>query len=235
MYLHHLETQHFDELTQGSKIDVQLAQLNFISLQSSAAYDYLLISDRIPRTNIGMVQNKWLQTYFHVAKGGWWCSGLDPVNKWQVMEWGCFKPNQPRYNKKGKLIKYEHPPFTPTRVFCFRITLFIFQKIVQRYNLKLPKNIEFSLDGGILGFWQWVVETNIPIIICEGLFDAIAIKRNAVPLLGKNIQSELMKKIVSSFVNKIYHHSLILLYNLQNLDRPQLIHHLQIHLKEHYA
>jgi len=34
--------------------------------------------------------------------------------------------------------------------------------------------------------------------------NAIAIKRNAIPLLGKNIQLELMKKIVSSFVQKIY-------------------------------
>ena len=42
------------------------------------------------------------------------------------------------------------------------------------------------------------------IIICEGLFDAIAIKRNAIPLLGKNIQDNLMKKIVTSKVNKIY-------------------------------
>tara|TARA_Y100000004_G_C8934604_1_gene421527 strand:+ start:826 stop:1755 length:930 start_codon:yes stop_codon:yes gene_type:complete len=48
------------------------------------------------------------------------------------------------------------------------------------------------------------INWKLPIIICEGLFDAIAIKRNAIPLLGKNIQSELMKKIVSSFVNKIY-------------------------------
>ena len=44
----------------------------------------------------------------------------------------------------------------------------------------------------------------IPIILCEGLFDAMAIKRNAIPLLGKNIQSNLMKKIVTSVVNKIY-------------------------------
>ena len=49
-----------------------------------------------------------------------------------------------------------------------------------------------------------MINWKVPIIICEGLFDAIAIKRNAIPLLGKNIQSELMKKIVSSFVNKIY-------------------------------
>ena len=51
---------------------------------------------------------------------------------------------------------------------------------------------------------EHLINWKLPIIICEGLFDAIAIKRNAIPLLGKNIQSELMKKIVSSFVNKIY-------------------------------
>jgi hypothetical protein len=39
---------------------------------------------------------------------------------------------------------------------------------------------------------------------CEGLFDAIAIKRNAIPLLGKNIQNNLMKKVISSKVDKIY-------------------------------
>ena len=51
---------------------------------------------------------------------------------------------------------------------------------------------------------EHLINWRLPIIICEGLFDAIAIKRNAIPLLGKNIQLELMKKIVSSFVNKIY-------------------------------
>ena len=48
------------------------------------------------------------------------------------------------------------------------------------------------------------INWKLPIIICEGLFDAIAIKRNAIPLLGKSIQSNLMKKIVTSVVDKIY-------------------------------
>jgi len=48
------------------------------------------------------------------------------------------------------------------------------------------------------------INWNVPIILCEGLFDAMAIKRNAIPLLGKNIQSSLMKKIVTSVVDKIY-------------------------------
>ena len=49
-------------------------------------------------------------------------------------------------------------------------------------------------------FTNW----DLPIILCEGPFDAMAIKRNAIPLFGKNIQSSLMKKLVESKVQKIY-------------------------------
>tara|TARA_Y100000592_G_scaffold100167_1_gene178971 strand:- start:1077 stop:2006 length:930 start_codon:yes stop_codon:yes gene_type:complete len=51
---------------------------------------------------------------------------------------------------------------------------------------------------------EHLINWNVPVVLCEGLFDAIAIKRNAIPLLGKNIQNNLMKKLVTSLVNKIY-------------------------------
>ena len=63
------------------------------------------------------------------------------------------------------------------------------------------RNPETSRD--IVPF-ELFINWNIPIILCEGPFDAIAIKRNVIPLLGKNIQSNLMKKIVTSAVEKIY-------------------------------
>ena len=43
-----------------------------------------------------------------------------------------------------------------------------------------------------------------PIILCEGSFDAIAIKRNAIPLFGKIIQPALQKKIIQERVRDIY-------------------------------
>ena len=52
--------------------------------------------------------------------------------------------------------------------------------------------------------FELFINWNIPVILCEGPFDAIAIKRNVIPLLGKNIQSNLMKKIVTSAVEKVY-------------------------------
>ena len=63
------------------------------------------------------------------------------------------------------------------------------------------RNPEVSRDIIPFGlFINW----DSPLVLCEGPFDAIAIKRNAIPLLGKNIQSSLMKKIVKSTVEKIY-------------------------------
>jgi len=52
--------------------------------------------------------------------------------------------------------------------------------------------------------FELFINWNLPIVLCEGPFDAIAIKRNAIPLLGKNMQSNLLKKIVISSVKKIY-------------------------------
>jgi len=60
-----------------------------------------------------------------------------------------------------------------------------------------------SVSRDIIPF-EMFINWNSPLILCEGPFDAIAIKRNAIPLLGKNIQTNLMKKIVSSKVEKIY-------------------------------
>ena len=63
------------------------------------------------------------------------------------------------------------------------------------------KNPKVSKD--IIGF-DLFVNWSQPIILCEGAFDVIAIKRNAVPLFGKIIQSNLQKKIIQERVKDIY-------------------------------
>ena len=55
----------------------------------------------------------------------------------------------------------------------------------------------------IIGF-DMLVNFDIPIIICEGAFDAIAVKRNAVPLFGKRISKSLYKELVRGKVKQIY-------------------------------
>jgi len=47
------------------------------------------------------------------------------------------------------------------------------------------------------------INWNEPIILCEGVFDAITIKRNAIPLLGKFPSRQLVEKIFMSGVTDI--------------------------------
>ena len=63
------------------------------------------------------------------------------------------------------------------------------------------KNPKVSKD--IIGF-EMMINWNEPVILCEGAFDAIAIKRNALPLFGKIIQPTLRKKLIEKRVKDIY-------------------------------
>ena len=63
------------------------------------------------------------------------------------------------------------------------------------------KNPDVSRD--IIPF-EFFINWKLPIILCEGPFDALAIKLNVIPLLGKTIQKSLKKKLVKSEVQKIY-------------------------------
>ena len=62
------------------------------------------------------------------------------------------------------------------------------------------KNPQVSKD--IIGF-ELYINWNQPITIVEGVFDAIAIKRNAVPLFGKIVLGKLKKIIVEKQVKNI--------------------------------
>jgi len=55
----------------------------------------------------------------------------------------------------------------------------------------------------IVGF-EYYINWNVPVILCEGVFDAIAIKRNAIPLFGKTIPKGVMIKLLQSEVKTIY-------------------------------
>ena len=63
------------------------------------------------------------------------------------------------------------------------------------------KNPRVSKD--IIGF-EMMINWNEPVVLCEGAFDAIAIKRNALPLFGKIIQPALRKKLIEKRVQDIY-------------------------------
>ena len=88
----------------------------------------------------------------------------------------------PLYNEKGKLIYFVARSFD--------------EKSWMKY-----KNPQASKD---IVPNEHLINWDLPVIICEGVFDAIAVKRNALPLLGKTIQRSMMRKLLNSRAGKIY-------------------------------
>lgn len=52
--------------------------------------------------------------------------------------------------------------------------------------------------------FELFIDWNQPIILTEGVFDAMAIKRNCIPLLGKYLLPELKNKLLQKEVSNIY-------------------------------
>lgn len=89
----------------------------------------------------------------------------------------------PSYSSDGKLNYFISRSFDPS--------------IKPKY-LKPP----IDLDSGII-FFDMHINWSMPIILCEGVFDAIAAKRNAIPVLGNSIYGALWKKIIFENVKDI--------------------------------
>jgi len=81
-----------------------------------------------------------------------------------------------------------------------KLNYFVARDIFPNSKFKY-KNPNISKDTVIFElFINWAK----PIILCEGMFDAIAIKRNAIPLLGKFPSKTLVTRIIQNKVNEIY-------------------------------
>ncbi|QLE45833.1 DUF3854 domain-containing protein (plasmid) [Nostoc sp. C052] len=172
-YPNNLTAAEYHELLAGSAIHPALIKRNFFHIEGESVYDFLFISDKLPRKNAGRVTDGYIKMYQHLLLGGTWIQSLDPFKNWQPMEWGRIKPNFPRIDwQKGKPVKYESPPKTPNRVTYFDVANPIWDKVAKRYLIKryhslLALRLLDKLNPLI--FWEWIKQhPEIPIILCEG-------------------------------------------------------------------
>ncbi|MBW4429905.1 MAG: DUF3854 domain-containing protein [Nostoc desertorum CM1-VF14] len=172
-YPNNLTAEEYHELLAGSAIHPALIKRNFFHVEGESVYDFLFISDKLPRKNAGRVTDGYIKMYQHLLLGGTWIQSLDPFKNWQPMEWGRIKPNFPRIDwQKGKPVKYESPPKTPNRVTYFDVANPIWDKVAKRYLIKryhslLTLRLLDQLNPLI--FWEWVKQhPEIPVILCEG-------------------------------------------------------------------
>jgi hypothetical protein len=98
---------------------------------------------------------------------GWWVSGIDPLNDWQPMLWGRFKPDAATPiidREKGKAAKYLSPSLGKgsSRAVLLDVPFRIWQKVADRQGLSI------SRQDVRQGFWAWVWKTGVPIVLTEG-------------------------------------------------------------------
>ena len=142
----------------ASGISPEIINLIFKAVEGDEIYNHLAIG-AIDRRNDGRIRQGLLDAYKHCTQGGWFCGGVN-LTTFEDNEWGCFKPDFPRYDSYGtKFIKYEHPKGYPTDVFALKVGIESIQLINERYET------EFEPDK----FWQQIIANkNVPIIITEG-------------------------------------------------------------------
>lgn len=77
--------------------------------------------------------------------------------------------------------------------------------VARTYDDKIkPKylNPPIATSGDVI-FFDMHINWSLPILLCEGVFDTIAAKRNAIPVLGNSIYGALWKKIIFEDVKEI--------------------------------
>ena len=89
------------------------------------------------------------------------------------------------------------PSYDSNNCLNYFISRSLDQNAFQKY-----KNPDIIKDKII--FWENLINWNKSIILVEGVFDGLAVRRNCVPLLGKFISSALMTKIIENPVPEIY-------------------------------
>ncbi|WP_348229883.1 plasmid replication protein, CyRepA1 family [Trichocoleus desertorum] len=150
---------------QESGVDLGIIALNVETLTDTATSSYadslFPIAERLNWniTRFGQKPRSHLR--------GWWVSGVDPLNRWQPMDWGRFKPDAatPVLDRaKGKPAKYLSPSLGPgsSRLVLLDVPPHIWNQVAQRYNLAIAP------EDRPLGFWHWVWENNVPVMLTEG-------------------------------------------------------------------
>jgi DNA primase len=97
--------------------------------------------------------------------------------------------------------RYDNHIIIPSYDNNFRINYFVARSLDPNAFRKYDSP---SCDkNNIIGF-EALINWSLPIILVEGSFDAMAVRRNSIPLFGKRIPNALMQKLVESSVKTIY-------------------------------
>ena len=192
MNFNSIDDRHAQEFA-DSAIAQEISALNFHSFDGENENEldeaFTLLIEEPDHNNNGTLAGKSPNDLANTLRSGGWI--------FEGYKGGCVKPNLPRKvkdeNGKEKNIKYESPRGAGNmQLFIPRISWEIGRKLVAkvgsvsevRYLERMDENANPSDED--CGFWNWVLETNIPIIITEGAKKACSLVSNGYTAIALN-------------------------------------------------
>lgn len=154
----------------ASGVDPSIVALNVEEVSGRAAIE-LLLSNQIARLQkvksyVTEKAAQLLRRYQNLEDGGggWWVTGVNPLNNWNRMEWGQLKPWIPRPDpdKPGKFIKYESVVGEPTRALLLDVPPAIADRVYAQAG------VNPVASDRALGFWHCVKQYKIGVVLVEG-------------------------------------------------------------------
>ena len=186
----------------GKKIQSLLKRLHVDNKKLKKIYeiygdDYVVYNNTTEEDKVELRLPNEFQSLLNVPKG------LNPLYR-KVMEYvkqrGITKEDIIRYNIgycDGGI--YTNRIIIPSYDVDNRLNYFIARSVYDEEKFKY-KNPPVSKNVTI---FENQINWDEPIVLTEGVFDAMAVKRNAIPLLGKFVPKSLMENIFTNGVKEI--------------------------------
>ena len=80
--------------------------------------------------------------------------------------------------------RYHQPNGKPLEIFFPRVTVRVWKLVAEKAGLSMPEFPVIGLKGEALQFWEWVENTNCPVILTEGEKKAVALISRGYAAIG---------------------------------------------------
>jgi putative DNA primase/helicase len=191
----YINDTHQTEL-QASAIASDIIALNFRSFDGTNENDldevFTQLIEEPAHNNNGTLSGKSQNDLANAIRGGGWMfEGHRGI---------CIKPDNPRIDKDGKVIKYESPRgmgklqlFIPKVSIKAGLAISTKHGLEQEYRARIEKLEVNVIDSPAsyqsredTGFWEWFLTTELPIILTEGAKKGCSLVSNGYPAIALN-------------------------------------------------
>src|SRR4028118_2053001 len=172
--------------TTNSGISIEAAR-NLARCTGSAGYflgnNFYLLSDLVGNTKAaryGIIKSKGIYRPEGPPAYGW----ISSNNRFRQLGGAPIALDLNKSTGVWEPRRYHQPNGKPLEIFFPRITVRVWKLVAEKAGLSMPEFPVIGLKGEALQFWEWVENTNCPVILTEGEKKAAALISRGYAAIG---------------------------------------------------